>query len=101
MPSICRHKDRGNTGHLCSTTAPVLATQRTVFANNRPIARRGDPAGPHKILKPGKPPKCIGHKAKLNRGSLKVFVANKGVGRHNDSFDRGKMQPGSRDVFAG
>ena len=102
MPSVCRHKDIGRTGHKCDSKAPVLATQRTVFANNRPIARRGDPAGRHNILtRCGKRLCCRSHRAKLNKGSRTVFILGIGVGRVRDSFDTKHMVQGSRNVFAG
>ena len=104
MPArgICRHRDIGRTGHKCDSKAPVIASQRRVFANGKPIARRGDRAGPHTILKKcGDAFCCRSHGAKLNRGSRTVFIYGIGVGRVRDSFDRGRMVRGSRDVFAG
>lgn len=101
MPRISRHRDKCRTGHLCSTTAPVLASQYSVFANNKPILVKGNKVAPHKILKPGKPPKCIPHRARLTGSSMNVFIKNIGVGRRGDRADRGAMVQASFNVFAG
>ena len=101
MPRISRHKDRCRTGHKCSGTAPVNASQYTVFANGKPILVRGDRVAPHFILKPGDPPKCIAQTARLAGGSRSVFVKGIGVGRRGDRADRGAMTGASLDVFAG
>ena len=101
MPRISRNKDRCRTGHACSTSAPVNASQRTVFANGKPILVRGDRVAPHTILVPGTPPRCVGHKAKLTGSSRSVFVKGIGVGRKGDRADRGAMTGASRTVFAG
>ena len=101
MPRISRNKDRCKTGHGCSRTAPVNASQSTVFANGKPILVRGDRVAPHTILVPGTPPRCVGHKAKLTGSSRSVFVKGIGVGRKGDRADRGAMTGASRTVFAG
>ena len=102
MPRISRHKDRCRTGHLCSSTAPVNASQYTVFANGKPILKRGDRVAPHFILKTaGGRPRCVGHKAQLSGSSRSVFVGNIGVGRRGDRADRGAMTGASFNVFAG
>ena len=101
MPAISRHKDRCRTGHKCSGTAPVNASQYTVFANGKPILVKGNRVAPHFILKPGDPPKCIPHKAQLSGSSRSVFVRGIGVGRRGDRADRGAMTGASFDVFAG
>jgi uncharacterized Zn-binding protein involved in type VI secretion len=102
MPRISRHKDRCRTGHACSTTAPVNASQYTVFANGKPILKRGDRVAPHFILKTaGGRPRCINHPAKLSGSSFTVFVKGVGVGRRGDRADRGAMTGASFDVFAG
>ena len=101
MPRISRNKDRCRTGHGCSRTAPVNASQSTVFANGKPIRVRGDRVAPHTILVPGTPPRCVGHKAKLTGSSRSVFVKGIGVGRKGDRADRGAMTGASRTVFAG
>jgi len=102
MPRISRHKDRCRTGHLCSSTAPVNASQYTVFANGKPILKRGDRVAPHFILKTaGGRPRCINHPAKLSGSSFTVFVKGVGVGRRGDRADRGAMTGASFDVFAG
>ena len=52
MPAISRHlRDKAKTGHPCTTRAPVIATQFTVFANGIPMNRLGDQLKPHTILK--------------------------------------------------
>jgi hypothetical protein len=48
--NLCRHADKGRTGHACTRVIGARATQGAVFANNRPVLRRGDPAMPHTIL---------------------------------------------------
>ena len=101
MPRISRHKDRCNTGHGCSRTAPVLCSQFTVFANGKPILVRGNKVAPHTILKAKPKPVCIPHKAKLSGSSRTVFVKNIGVGRKGDKADKGAMRGASFDVFAG
>ena len=102
MPRISRHKDRCRTGHACSSTAPVNASQRTVFANGRAILVRGDRVAPHFILKKvGDTFRCLGHKAILSGGSRRVFIRGIGVGRRGDKADRGAMTGASFDVFAG
>ena len=98
MSSICRNYDLGRTGHGCDTVIGVQTTQSTVFANGIPIARRGDPARPHKIKKVV----CKAHRgAKVNASSRTVFVRGIGVARIGDSYDQGRMIRGSRNVFAG
>ncbi len=102
MPAISRHKDRCRTGHLCSSTAPVNASQYTVFANGKPILKRGDRVAPHFILKKaGGRPRYVGHKAQLSGRSRSVFVGNIGVGRRGDRADSGAMTGASFNVFAG
>ena len=98
MPRISRHRDRCKTGHLCDPTAPVLASQYTVFAEGKPILVRGDRLAPHKI-KAGF--RCIPHPAKLSGSSRKVFVQGIGVGRRGDKADKGAMTGASFDVSAG
>mgnify|MGYP002820157560 CR=1 FL=1 len=98
MPRISRNGDRCKTGHLCNSTAPVLASQNTVFANGKPILVRGDRVAPHKI-KAGL--RCIPHVAKLSGSSRKVFVQGIGVGRRGDKADFGAMTGASFDVSAG
>ena len=100
MPAISRHLDRCRTGHRCDPTAPVLASQYTVFANGKAILIRGDKVAPHYIPNKEDPPKCIPHKASLKGSSLTVFVKDIGVGRKRDRADRGRMIQGSPNVFA-
>ena len=96
--SMCRNLDLGATGHGCTSVIGVEATQGTVFANNKPVARQFDPALPHVIRKGLL---CVGHSAQINRGSRSVFCRNIPVARIGDSFDRGRMITGSVNVFAG
>ena len=98
MPRISRHRDRAITGHLCSKTAPVLAKQRSVFANGRAILTRGDRLAPHFIKKGFF---CVPHPAKLKGSSRKVFAEGIGVGRRGDRADFGRMSGASFTVFAG
>ena len=98
MPKISRHGDRCKTGHLCSRTAPVLASQRSVFANGRRILVRGNRVKPHKIRRGIR---CIPHKAKLSGSSRSVFVQGIGVGRKGDRADFGAMIGASLNVSAG
>ena len=104
MPRISRHRDKCRTGHKCDTTAPVLASQFTVFANGKPILVKGNRVAPHVIKNPAyppSPPPCIPHKAKLTGSSMSVFVKGIGVGRKGDKADFGAMTGASFDVFAG
>ena len=101
MPRISRNKDRCRTGHQCSTSAPVNASQYTVFAEGKPILVRGDKVAPHFIKKKTPPPKCIPHKAKLTGSSRSVFVKNIGVGRKGDRADKGSMTGAAFTVHAG
>ncbi len=96
--NLCRHADLGRTGHICTTVIGARATQGAVFANNRQVLRRGDPAFPH-LIRRGK--FCVGHSAKVNSGSSSVFCQGIPVARVGDSFDRGRMIRGSGNVFAG
>ena len=98
---LCRHADLGKTGHLCTTVIGVQATQGVVFANGIPVLRRGDPAFPHKIQNPNRPPRCKPHSSKVNRGSSSVFCLNIPVARVYDSFDQKFMIKGSANVFSG
>ena len=98
MPRISRHKDRCRTGHLCSTSAPVNASQSSVFSNGKPILVRGDRLATHFILFGIK---CIKHPAKLSGSSRSVFVKGIGVGRKGDRADLGAMTGASFNVFAG
>ena len=76
MPRISRQGDRCRTGHLCSKSAPVNASQFSVFANGKPILVRGDKVAVH-------------------------FIKGIGVGRRGDRADFGAMTGASFDVFAG
>ncbi len=98
MPRISRNRDRCKTGHLCDGTAPVLASQYTVFAEGKPILVRGDRLAPHKI-KAGF--LCVSHPAKLTGSSRSVFVKGIGVGRRGDKADFGAMTGAADTVSAG
>ena len=101
MPAISRHRDRCRTGHKCTGSAPVLTSQYNVFANGKPLLRRGDQVKPHTILVPGTPPRCLLHGASVKGSSRKVFVKGIGVARRGDRADKGAMTGASRNVFAG
>ena len=98
MPRISRNMDRCRTGHPCTASAPVKATQFTVFANGKPLLRKGDPVVPHTILVGIK---CLIHGAKVNRASTTVFADGIGVARRGDRADKGAMTGASPNVFAG
>jgi uncharacterized Zn-binding protein involved in type VI secretion len=102
MPGISRNRiDLARTGHACTTAIGCIATARTVFANARTVLRPGDRLLPHTILRRCGPTFCcVGHRAKVKRGSPNVFIRNKPVARRGDSADFGKMLRGSRNVFA-
>ena len=100
MPKLCRDLDLGTTGHLCDTVIGVKATQFTVRANNKPVARLNDPTLPHTRPRPPPPP-CMPHMAKVNIGSSTVRAQNIPVARVGDSYDGGQMIQGSDTVRAG
>ncbi len=100
MPAVSRNKDRCRTGHRCTGSAPVRASQFNVFANGKALLRRGDQVKPHTILVPGVPPKCLRHGASVKGGSRKVFVKGVGVARRGDRADKGSMTGASQNVFA-
>ena len=103
MPAISRDRiDRARTGHLCTTSIGCKATASSVFINGRRVLRPGDRLLPHTILVCiGDDCYCVGHPAKINRGSRQVFAEGKPVARRGDSADRGSMSRGSPNVFAG
>ena len=103
MPAISRDtRDLAATGHSCDRVIGCKATARTVFANGSKVLRPGDRLLPHTILVCSADGcSCVGHRAKVNRGSFTVFAEGKPVARKGDSADRGKMIQGSRNVFAG
>tara|TARA_B100000424_G_scaffold115642_1_gene87219 strand:- start:1846 stop:2235 length:390 start_codon:yes stop_codon:yes gene_type:complete len=98
---LSRGGDKTTTGHECTKIVGCISTQRSVFANSRPVLRQGDPTKGHTILSPDDPPRCIGHKAKVNRGSSSVFVESIPVARVGDSADFGALISGSFTVRAG
>ena len=104
MPAVSRNKDRCRTGHKCTGSAPVNASQYTVFANGKPLLRRGDQVKPHTILVPGPPskgfPKCLIHPASVKGSSRTVFAQGIGVARRGDRADKGAMTGRSPNVFA-
>ena len=102
MPQISRNNDKATTGHSCSATAGVDASQFSVFANGRAVVRPGDKLQPHTILRCfGDKCVCVGHRAKVNSGSGSVFAQGVPVARVGDSADQGSMIQGSPNVFAG
>lgn len=98
MPRVSRNGDRCRTGHPCTTSAPVRASQRSVFANGKPVLRKGDKVKPHTILVGIK---CLVHPASVKGSSRKVFAKGIGVARRGDRADKGAMTGASRDVVAG
>ena len=102
MPAISRHRrDKAKTGHPCTTRAPVIATQFTVFANGIAMNRRGDKLQPHTILVPCKKGRCCKtHGASVAGGSRSVFVQGVPVARAGDKADLGSCTSTS-NVFAG
>ncbi len=100
MRPMSRMNDKCFTGHACSFTAPVIASQFDVFAEGgtKPCLRLGDKVAPHAILA-GK--FCVPHFAKVNQGSMSVFVKGIPVARIGDSTDQGMMYKGATTVFAG
>ena len=100
MPMISRNNDLAATGHGCTSVIGVRATCTSVFANTKPVARPGDRLKPHTIPVCC-PLRCVGHSAKINRGSRTVFAQRIPVARFSDSADMGKMIQGSFNVFAG
>lgn len=104
MPRISRNGDRCATGHKCTKSAPVNASQFTVFANGKELLRKGDKLKRHTILVPGPPPlfpKCLVHKASVRGSSRRVFAEGIKVVRKGDAGDKGKMTGASRNVYAG
>lgn len=101
MPAVSRDKiDLAATGHACTKAIGCIATASSVFINGKRVLRPGDRLLPHLILVCC-PARCVGHGAKVNRGSMQVFAEGKPVARKGDSADRGKMIHGSLNVFAG
>jgi uncharacterized Zn-binding protein involved in type VI secretion len=101
MPAISRHLiDRAKTGHPCTSSIGCSATARSVFINGSAVLRPGDRLLPHTILVCC-PLRCVGHSAKINRGSNTVFAEGRPVARRGDSADMGSMIGGSFNVFAG
>ena len=98
MPKLCRDFDLGATGHGCTAVVGVKATQFTVRANGKPVARRNDPTLPHTI---NSGPICVGHMGMVNISSFTVRANGIGVARVGDSYDFGAMIEGSNTVFAG
>lgn len=99
MPKLCRDLDLGATGHGCDPVIGVKATQVTVRANGKPVARLNDPTLPHTITNPIPP--CIPHMGKVNIGSFTVRAQSIPVARVGDSYDMGAMIDGSNNVRAG
>jgi hypothetical protein len=100
MPAVSRDLiDLAYTGlkHGCTPVAPAVATQGSVFANNKPILRQFDPLVPHTILVGIV---CKIHIALIWASSPNVFVKGRGVARKYDKADLGFMIMGSPNVFA-
>ena len=100
MPGISRDLiDLAFTGikHGCHLVAPVTATQRTVFANNKAMLRTFDPLVPH-LIRVGL--FCFVHFTVVWGSSPNVYAQGKQVSRKGDSADFGFMLMGSSNVFA-
>lgn len=96
---MSRMGDKCITGHTCSFTAPVIASQFEVTSEGKPNLRQGDKVAFHTILA-GK--YCIPHLgAVVNQGSMTVFVKGIPAARIGDSTDSGMMYKGATTVFAG
>ena len=98
MARISTHLHKAKTGHGCTFVVPVKATQRSVYAEGRPVLRRGDPTKPH-VIRVGI--YCVGHMAKVNRGSSSVFARGIPVARRGDSTDFGRLIQATGTVHAG
>ena len=83
--------------HGCHLVAPVIATQNTVFANNRAMLRTFDPLVPH-LIRVGL--FCFVHFAFVSGSSPNVFADGRRVSRKGDGADFGFMLMGSSNVFA-
>ena len=96
---MSRMGDKCITGHACSFTPPVEAKQSDVFSEGKPNLVMGDKVSFHMILA-GK--YCVPHLgAKVNMGSMSVFVKGIPAARIGDSTDQGMMYKGANTVFAG
>jgi len=95
---MSRMGDKCFTGHGCSATAPVIASQFDVTSEGKPNLRQGDKVAFH-LIKVGK--YCVPHRARVNRGSRSVFVKGIPAARIGDSTDKGAMYKGATTVFAG
>lgn len=98
MPSASRHGDAIYTGHSCSTTSTIIATQGVVRINGIPAARKGDPIAPHTILSGLF---CVPHSAVVNEGSRNVRIVGRSAARIGDSADFGSVAKGSNNVRIG
>jgi len=98
MPSASRHGDGIYTGHACSPTSTIIATQGVVRINGIPAARKGDPIAPHTILSGIY---CVPHTAFVNKGSRNVRIVGRSAARIGDSADFGRIAQGSRNVRIG
>ena len=97
MPAVSRHiVDRARTGHGCTFSIGVKASQFSVFANSIAVLRRGDRLLPHFIRRGFY---CVFHRATVRGASPNVFVGGVPVARRGDSADFGRMVQGSRNVF--
>ena len=98
MRPMSRNGDKCFTGHTCSFTAPVIASQFEVTSEGKPNLRLGDKVAPH-VIRVGK--YCVPHRARVNRGSTSVFVKGIPAARIGDSTDKGALYKGATTVFAG
>jgi len=96
MPAATRKADIGS-GHACHfpPTAAVDGSP-SVFVNDKPVMRVGDPYEAHGCGTCPKPP----HGRALAAGSPTVYTNDKATGRIGDAIDcGGSAATGSGDVF--
>ncbi|MBF4180110.1 type VI secretion system PAAR protein [Lelliottia nimipressuralis] len=94
MPLAARVTDKG-TQHDGYHETTITAGSPTVFIDNLPSARLGDPLTPHE--KPLHPP----HSRKISSGSSSVFIDGLPAARTNDTIDCGGVIIGGGTVNIG
>ena len=95
---VARVGDLFATGHACAPVSSILLGSKTVFIDNRPAARVGDPSVVHPILV-GEA--CVPHQVLILTGSPTVFVEGKPLARVGDQIDFGAITTGAPTVFSG
>ncbi|WP_330985833.1 MULTISPECIES: type VI secretion system PAAR protein [Enterobacterales] len=94
MPLAAKLNDKG-TQHDGYHETAIIAGSPTVFIDNLPAARLGDPLTPHD--KPEHPP----HPRKIASGSPTVFIDSIPAARSGDSIDCGGVVIGTGTVNIG